>query len=96
MVGNKLDLEKNREVPIDEVNQYSKETESKHFHTSAKSGDGIDELFSYLIQSNYIYIYIYNIYIELFGTKNNLKKNKGGGGGTKLKIDAKKKGGCKC
>ncbi|CAD7078308.1 unnamed protein product [Hermetia illucens] len=45
IVGNKTDLEKDRHVPADEAESYSQSVGAKHFETSAKMNEGIEELF---------------------------------------------------
>jgi len=50
IVGNKTDLEKDRNVPIEEALQYSKLVGATHFQTSAKMNCGIEELFLEITQ----------------------------------------------
>ncbi|GFN93721.1 ras-related protein rab-21 [Plakobranchus ocellatus] len=45
IAGNKTDLEKNRNVTVQEAESYAASVGAKHFHTSAKMGRGIEELF---------------------------------------------------
>ncbi|XP_072133896.1 ras-related protein Rab-21-like isoform X2 [Mobula birostris] len=45
IVGNKTDLEKDRNVVIEEAEAYATSVGAKHFHTSAKLNKGIEELF---------------------------------------------------
>lgn len=45
IVGNKTDLEKNRNVPKEEAEQYAASVKAKHYQTSAKLNKGIQELF---------------------------------------------------
>ena len=45
IVGNKSDLEKNRNVPIKEAEEYAKSVGAKHYSTSAKLNHGVNELF---------------------------------------------------
>ncbi|KAK3768676.1 hypothetical protein RRG08_065970 [Elysia crispata] len=45
IVGNKIDLEKSRHVTVQEAESYAASVGAKHFHTSAKMGRGIEELF---------------------------------------------------
>ncbi|RNA35038.1 Ras-related Rab-21 [Brachionus plicatilis] len=45
IVGNKSDLEKNRNVPIKEAEEYAKSVGAKHYSTSAKLNQGVNELF---------------------------------------------------
>ena len=52
LVGNKIDKEK-REVSDEEVIKFAKEKKMKYFETSAKTGDGIKEVFNALYQDVY-------------------------------------------
>ncbi|KAK7811190.1 hypothetical protein U0070_019221 [Myodes glareolus] len=45
IVGNKIDLEKERHVSIQEAESYADSVGAKHYHTSAKQNKGIEELF---------------------------------------------------
>lgn len=45
IVGNKCDLEKNRNVSLNEAQEYANSVGAQHFSTSAKLNQGIDELF---------------------------------------------------
>jgi len=45
IAGNKIDLEKNRHVTVEEAEAYAASVGAKHFHTSAKMNRGIEELF---------------------------------------------------
>ena len=45
IVGNKIDLEKDRVVEVDVAEQYAKTVGAIHCHTSAKINKGIEELF---------------------------------------------------
>lgn len=45
IVGNKIDLIKNRNVPLETAEQYAQSVGAKHYETSAKLNDGIEELF---------------------------------------------------
>ena len=45
LVGNKKDLEENREISESEVEAYAKEVGAPHFLTSAKENEGINEVF---------------------------------------------------
>ena len=46
IVGNKIDLEKDRTVTVATAEQYANSVNARLFHTSAKSSKGVDELFS--------------------------------------------------
>ncbi|KAJ8868034.1 hypothetical protein PR048_031843 [Dryococelus australis] len=50
IAGNKLDLEKERTVSIEDAELYARSVGAKHFHTSAKLNHGIEELFLELTQ----------------------------------------------
>lgn len=45
IVGNKIDLEKNRTVEVNEAESYAQAVGAKHFHTSAKLNKGIEDMF---------------------------------------------------
>ncbi|XP_067913541.1 ras-related protein Rab-21-like isoform X1 [Heterodontus francisci] len=45
IVGNKTDLEKDRNVSVEEAEAYAASVGAKHFHASAKVNKGIEELF---------------------------------------------------
>ncbi|KAM4901808.1 ras-related protein Rab-21 isoform 2-T2 [Sylvia borin] len=45
IVGNKIDLEKERHVSVQEAEMYAESVGAKHYHTSAKQNKGIEELF---------------------------------------------------
>uniref|UniRef100_H0XQ12 Ras-related protein Rab-21 n=1 Tax=Otolemur garnettii TaxID=30611 RepID=H0XQ12_OTOGA len=45
IVGNKIDLEKERHVSTQEAESYAESVGAKHYHTSAKQNKGIEELF---------------------------------------------------
>ena len=45
IVGNKMDMEKNRTVPASEAEEYAASVGAKHYYTSAKQNKGIQELF---------------------------------------------------
>lgn len=50
IVGNKIDLQKDRKVPAEEAEEYAASVGAKHFHTSAKLNKGIEDLFLDLSQ----------------------------------------------
>ncbi|KAB0796640.1 hypothetical protein PPYR_10701 [Photinus pyralis] len=50
IVGNKTDLEKDRNVDIEEAEEYAKKVGATHFETSAKQNTGIEEMFLSLTQ----------------------------------------------
>ncbi|XP_077301817.1 ras-related protein Rab-21-like [Arctopsyche grandis] len=45
ITGNKIDLEKERNVTVEEAERYAESVGALHFHTSAKLNHGIEELF---------------------------------------------------
>jgi len=50
IVGNKVDLEKQRTVPVATAEEYATSVGAKHFHTSAKLNRGLEEMFLDLTQ----------------------------------------------
>ncbi|KDR21730.1 ras-related protein Rab-21 [Zootermopsis nevadensis] len=50
IAGNKLDLEKQRNVSVQDAEEYANSVGAKHFHTSAKLNQGIEEMFLELSQ----------------------------------------------
>lgn len=44
IAGNKIDLEKERHVPVAEAEEYAASVGARHFHTSAKLNKGIEEM----------------------------------------------------
>uniref|UniRef100_A0A096LZU7 Ras-related protein Rab-21 n=1 Tax=Poecilia formosa TaxID=48698 RepID=A0A096LZU7_POEFO len=45
IVGNKIDLDKDRHVSVEDAESYAESVGAKHYHTSAKLNKGIEELF---------------------------------------------------
>jgi len=45
IVGNKIDLVKDRNVSLETAESYAQIVGARHYETSAKLNDGIDELF---------------------------------------------------
>lgn len=45
IIGNKIDLIKDRNVPLDVAEEYARLVGAKHYETSAKLNEGVDELF---------------------------------------------------
>lgn len=45
IAGNKIDLESERVVPLEEAEGYAEQVGAKHFYTSAKLNQGLEELF---------------------------------------------------
>jgi len=50
IAGNKIDLEKNRNVDENEAIKYAESVGAMHMHTSAKANRGLDEVFESLAQ----------------------------------------------
>jgi len=50
IAGNKIDLEKQRHVSLQQAEEYAKSVGATHFNTSAKMNKGIEELFLHLSQ----------------------------------------------
>lgn len=46
IAGNKIDLEKNRNVNEAEAKAYAESVGAKHFHTSAKTNKGLEDVFN--------------------------------------------------
>jgi GTPase SAR1 family protein len=53
IVGNKIDLEKDRRVTMKVAEEYAKSVNAKLYHTSAKLNKGIEELFNDLAQRKF-------------------------------------------
>ncbi|KAH0788996.1 small GTP-binding protein [Histomonas meleagridis] len=51
MVGNKIDLEDERVIPIEKAKLYAEQHNAIYMETSAKTGDGIDEMFRYIAEN---------------------------------------------
>ncbi|CAK1554940.1 unnamed protein product [Leptosia nina] len=45
IAGNKIDLDHERAVSLEEATQYAEQVGAKHYHTSAKINEGVEELF---------------------------------------------------
>ena len=83
LVGNKCDLEK-REVKKDEGEKFAQEYHMNYYETSAKTGEGIQEVF------NQIYKEIYQLFKKLEeNNKNN--QDHGKNGNKSIKLNNKKK-----
>merc|ERR1712100_956367 len=48
IVGNKIDLERNRNVTVEEAEEYAASVGATHFQTSAKLNKGLDEVFLHI------------------------------------------------
>ena len=53
IVGNKIDLEKDRRVSMQTAEDYAKSVNAKLYHTSAKMSKGVEELFLDLAQRKF-------------------------------------------
>ena len=49
VVGNKIDMENDREITKEEAEKFASENKYKYFETSAKTGEGVDEAVKELI-----------------------------------------------
>jgi len=50
LIGNKIDKEKERKISIEESIKFSKEKNIPYFEISAKTNEGIEEMFDYVIK----------------------------------------------
>ena len=53
IIGNKIDLQDNREISNEDANKFANQNNYKYFETSAKTGEGVDEvvyIYSYLLR----------------------------------------------
>ncbi|VDK83749.1 unnamed protein product [Onchocerca ochengi] len=50
IIGNKMDLERNRNVDTNEAIEYAKSINAEHFETSAKDNIGVTQVFDYLVK----------------------------------------------
>ena len=51
IAGNKMDLEKNAHVTVEEADEYAASVGAQHIRTSAKLNKGVNEVFLALVQS---------------------------------------------
>jgi len=49
VVGNKIDLEDKREINFESLKEFGLKHKIDVFETSAKTGEGVEEIFTYLI-----------------------------------------------
>ena len=49
LVGNKKDLNQNREISFEQADLFAKENNIKYFETSAEENIGIDEVMNYIV-----------------------------------------------
>lgn len=66
LIGNKLDLESDREVEYAEASHCATQNGAKYFETSAKTGENITDLFDYIVNS-------YNIPVNMFVESSTIK-----------------------
>ena len=84
IAGNKCDLNK-FEMDKDELDKYCKEENAQHFYTSAKTGEGLDEIFTHIINqtiSNHILSSTFNTSTKgkkLIVNKTNITNSKNNG-----------------
>ncbi len=64
--GNKCDLK--RDVEEEVVNEYAEQEHVKHFYSSAKTGEGLEEIFQYVTKE------IVNTFLQSTPSKENKKK----------------------
>ena len=87
LIGNKIDKEKERKISIEESIKFSKEKNIPYFEISAKTNEGIEEMFDYVIKKSKQFVNeqnfnIFSSTIILNNFKNNFdnkvgnKKNK--------------------
>lgn len=55
VVGNKCDLESNRQVRLDQAEAEAKKFGGTHFSASARTGTGVKEVFRGLTESKYMH-----------------------------------------
>ena len=75
LLGNKVDLECNRQVSTEEAEHLAKAEKFKYFETSSKNNTGIDEAFQYLAEEMYKVVHT-NSSIKGKITINDKKKKK--------------------
>ena len=61
LIGNKIDKKKEREVKYEEAKELANEYGMEYFESSAKDGDGVEEIFRYTAKSLYERFYIQKI-----------------------------------
>lgn len=66
IVGNKIDLEKDRHVSMQTAEDYAKQVNAKLYHTSAKLSKGVEELFNDLAQRKLIHTKQYHLEYSVF------------------------------
>jgi len=48
LIGNKSDLESKRQIDFDTATSFASQNQMKYFETSAKTGQNVEEIFSFL------------------------------------------------
>jgi GTPase SAR1 family protein len=76
LAGNKIDL-KRSDIDKETILKYSQEENAEHFYTSAKTGEGLDEIFSHITKE------------ILNSTQNQSKDISGGKSGNKKLVISK-------
>ena len=89
LIGNKIDKEKERKISIEESIKFSKEKNIPYFEISAKTNEGIKEMFDYVIKKckQFVNEQNFNIFSSTI-ILNNFKNN------FDNKVDNKKKKCC--
>ncbi len=88
LVGNKTDLEENRQVSIEEVKSKAETYNIAFLETSAKSGDNINKAFTELVEQ------VYKANITMNQSYEKIEENNGDGINLVNKDEEKKKKGC--
>jgi GTPase SAR1 family protein len=83
IVGNKCDLEKNRNVSLTEAQDYADSVGAQHFSTSAKLNQGVNELFLDITKSKYIKM---NQIMHLIASFNRFDSKRIHRNGTKVRL----------
>lgn len=78
MAGNKCDMESMRKVKKGEAERYASDHDLKHYLVSAKSGQGIDQIFNELCEE---------IYRQRFAAEEGAVTIKGRKRGVKINIE---------
>ena len=63
VVGNKCDLENNRQVKLDQAEAEAKKFGGVHYNASARSGQGVKEVFRYLTERKLSFNHFTKFYI---------------------------------
>ena len=84
IIGNKIDLQDNREISNEDANKFANQNNYKYFETSAKTGEGVDEAVREIVN-------------QILKSKDNNDEHKEESNNIKIennKVDNKKKKGC--